>query len=305
MADTKKNLLIGYFTLIRPKEWIKNFFLFIPLFFAGKPFEFNFIFNLAGGFVCFSLVASGIYILNDIRDVKSDQLHPKKRFRPIASGLISRNPALVLMILFWIVGLGLGYFFLKPKFGFILALYWILNLSYSLGLKNISILDILMVSAGFVFRVKAGGALIGIYVSTWLNIMVFLLSMIMAIAKRRDDLLLKLQSGVEIRKAGKGYNLDFLNTVLGIISGITIMAYIMYTISPGVIAQHNSHRLYYTCIFVIAGILRYLQITFVEADSGSPTSILYKDRFIQICILLWILSFYFILYVPDIQLFTE
>jgi 4-hydroxybenzoate polyprenyltransferase len=294
----------GYLKLIRPKEWIKNIFLFIPLFFAGKSFNLPLVTELFGGFACFSMVASGLYILNDLRDIKSDQIHPIKRNRPLASGWISKYPAIILMILLWILGLSLGYV-LKPKFGFILGIYWILNLAYSFGLKDISILDILMVSAGFVLRVKAGGAITNIYVSNWLIIMVFLLSLIMSIAKRRDDLLLKLKSGVEIRKAGKGYNLDFLNTVLGLISGITVMAYIMYTISPEVMARHNSYRLYYTCIFVIAGILRYLQITFVEGESGSPTLILYKDRFIQFCIILWIISFYFILYIPDIQLFSE
>lgn len=304
MVSIKESVLSGYIKLLRPREWIKNIFLFIPLFFAGKAFAPSYLFDLAGGFFCFSLVASGIYILNDIRDLNSDRNHPVKRNRPLASGLIPKNPAIVIMILLWVLGLTFGYL-LKEKFGFILSIYWALNLAYSFGLKNISILDILMVSAGFVLRVKAGGAITSIYITTWLIIMIFLLSLIMAIAKRRDDFLIKLDSGIEIRKAGKGYNLDFLNTMLGLISGITIMAYLMYTISPEVMARHNSYRLYYTCIFVIAGILRYLQITFVEKESGSPTQVLYKDRFIQICILLWVLSFYFILYAPDIQLFPE
>ncbi len=300
----KNKIYIKFFQLLRLKDWVKNTFLFIPFFFAAKHFDTLSMISLLGGFLCFSLVASGIYILNDIIDLESDKIHPIKKNRPIAAGLISQKTAIICMILLWIIGLSLG-FYIKPKFDFILALYWILNIGYSLGLKNISILDILMISTGFVLRVKAGGAITSIDISIWLNIMIFLLSMIMAVAKRRDDIILKIKSGVELRKANRGYNLDFLNAVLSLISGITVLAYLMYTISPEVMSRHNSYRLYYTSIFVIAGILRYLQITFVESESGSPTGILYKDRFIQINILLWMISFYFVLYIPDIRLFDK
>ena len=289
---------------LRPKEWIKNLFLFIPYFFAAKPFEIGSILSLFYGFICFSLVASGIYILNDLVDITADRIHPIKKLRPIASGLISKNLIIVVMVTLWIIGFCFSYI-IKPKFAFILALYWILNIAYSLFLKNISILDLLIVSVGFVLRVKAGGTLTNTDISTWLNLMIFLLALFMTVAKRRDDILLKLKSGLELRKANKGYNLDFLNILLGLISSITILAYLMYTVSPESMNRHNSYRLYYTCIFVLAGIFRYLQITFVESDSGSPTGILYKDRFIQISIFLWILSFYFILYVPDIKMFSK
>lgn len=293
-----------FIRLIRPKEWIKNLFLFIPYFFAGKRPELGPILSLFLGVFTFSITASGIYVLNDLRDIESDKLHPIKQFRPLAAGTFSKEWAILIIILFWTLGLGLSWFIFS-KFCFILFVYLILNIGYSFGLKNISILDIFIVASGFVLRSKAGGAISGIYVSTWLNIMIFLLSLIMVTAKRRDDILIKIKSGLEIRKSVKGYNLDFLNTLLGLISGITIMAYLMYTISPNVIAQHNknSFRLYYSCIFVLAGILRYLQIALVESDSGSPTGILYRDRFIQVCIFLWILSFYFILYVPVITFF--
>ena len=289
---------------LRPKEWIKNLFLFIPYFFAAKPFEIGSILSLIYGFICFSLVASGIYILNDLVDITADRIHPIKKLRPIASGLILKNLIIVVMVTLWIIGFCFSYI-IKPKFAFILALYWILNIAYSLFLKNISILDLLIVSVGFVLRVKAGGTLTNTDISTWLNLMIFLLALFMTVAKRRDDILLKLKSGLELRKANKGYNLDFLNILLGLISSITILAYLMYTVSPESMNRHNSYRLYYTCIFVLAGIFRYLQITFVESDSGSPTGILYKDRFIQISIFLWILSFYFILYVPDIKMFSK
>ena len=136
-----------------------------------------------------------------------------------------------------------------------------------------------------------------------LIIMVFLLALFLAFAKRRDDVLLKLSSGDDMRKAVKGYNLEFINTALSLICAVIIVAYIMYTMSPDVMARLQTYRLYYTCLFVLAGVFRYLQLVFVQQNSQSPTKILYKDRFIQVTILLWIISFYVILYVKDIQIF--
>jgi protein-S-isoprenylcysteine O-methyltransferase Ste14 len=133
--------------------------------------------------------------------------------------------------------------------------------------------------------------------------MVFLLALFMAIGKRRDDVLLKLSSGTDMRKAVKGYNLDFLNVVLALVCAVIVVAYFMYTMSPEVLHRLGTYRLYYTCLFVLAGILRYLQIIFVQSASGSPTKILYKDRFIQISLLLWVASFLVIIYMKDIKIF--
>jgi 4-hydroxybenzoate polyprenyltransferase len=184
-----------------------------------------------------------------------------------------------------------------------LGIYFILNLAYSFGLKTIPILDIIIVAIGFVLRIKSGAVIAMIGLTEWLNIMVFLLALFMAIGKRRDDVLLKLSSGTDMRKSIKGYNLEFLNVVLALVCAVIVVAYFMYTMSPDVIRRMGTYRLYYTCLFVLAGILRYLQIIFVHSAAGSPTRILYKDRFIQISILLWITSFYLIIYMKDVTLF--
>jgi 4-hydroxybenzoate polyprenyltransferase len=204
-----------------------------------------------------------------------------------------------------VIGGFTGAIMLSEKFAFVLSIYFVLNMAYSFGLKNISILDIFIVSAGFVLRVKAGGVLTDIAVSEWLMLMVFLLALFMAIAKRRDDIVLKESLGKDMRKASKGYNMDFLNVSLALVSAVIIVAYIMYTMAPATMEHFNTYRLYYTSIFVIAGLMRYLQITYVDNDTGSPTKILYKDRFIQITILLWILSFYVIIYLPTNKSFFE
>lgn len=293
-----------YLKLLRPKHWAKNLFLFIPLFFAGELFRVEKLQVLALAFVCFSLVASSIYVINDYMDREADRAHPTKKSRPLASGAVSPAAGLAVFAACVLAGFGLG-LLISYKFVFVLGIYFFLNLAYSFGLKNISILDILILASGFVLRVKAGGVAADVAISEWLNLMVFLLAVFMAFAKRRDDVLLKLQSGKDVRKASKGYNLDFLNASLALVSAVIIVAYLMYTMSPDTMAHFKTYRLYYTSIFVIAGLLRYLQITYVDNDTGSPTKILYKDRFIQLTILLWILSFYVIIYLPTNKSFFE
>lgn len=291
-----------YIKLIRPKDWAKNLFLFIPVFFAGLFFNTSLLQQLFQGFICFSLVASSIYIINDYRDIEDDKKHPVKKSRPLASGTVSKPVGILIAVLFLTAGFT-GAWLIRDKFMFILGIYFLLNLAYSFGLKTVPILDIIIIAIGFVLRVKAGAVIAKVGLSEWLTIMVFLLALFMAIAKRRDDVLLKISSGNDMRKSVKGYNLDFINTALSLISAVIIVAYFMYTNSPEIIARLQTYRLYYTCLFVLAGIFRYLQLIYVQQNSQSPTNILYKDRFIQVTILLWIISFYMILYAKDITIF--
>ena len=293
-----------YIKLLRPKDWAKNLFLFLPVFFGGKLFDMPRL-HLFAAFFAFCFVASTVYIINDYRDIEDDKKHPKKRLRPLASGLVNPVAALIIAAILLIAGFTLAYF-ADTKFRLIsiLSFYFALNMGYSFGLKNIPILDILIVAVGFSLRVKSGGYVADIDVTVWLNLMIFLLALFMAIAKRRDDIILKMQTGADMRKAGKGYNVDFLNTILAMFSAIIIMTYIMYCVSPITIQRLGTYHLYYTCIFVIAGLMRYLQITLVQNEAGSPTEILYKDRFIQVTLVLWITGFYTLLYWKDNSIFN-
>jgi 4-hydroxybenzoate polyprenyltransferase len=293
---------VAYLKLLRPKDWAKNLFLFIPLFFAGEIFDPEKIIKICWGVLAFCCIASSIYIINDYRDIEDDRKHPVKSKRPLASGAVSPAVALVICALLVIAGFALAWW-IRDKFLFVLGIYFVINLAYSLGLKSIPILDIIILAIGFVLRIKAGSVIARIGLSEWIIIMVFLLAIFMAIGKRRDDVLLKLSSGTDMRKSIKGYNLEFLNTLLALVCAVIIVAYFMYTMSDEVKHRLGTYRLYYTCLFVMAGIMRYLQIIFVSADSGSPTKILYKDRFIQITLLLWIASFISILYIKNITLF--
>lgn len=254
------------------------------------------------GFIAFSLIASSIYIINDYRDIEDDRKHPEKFKRPLASGAVSKTMAILICISLVVAGFAIAWF-IRDKFLFVLGIYFALNLGYSFGLKTIPILDIIIVAIGFVLRIKGGAVIAMIGLSEWLNIMVFLLALFMAIGKRRDDVLLKLSHGTDMRKSIKGYNLEYLNVVLSLVCAVIVVAYFMYTMSTEVIVRMGTYRLYYTCLFVLAGILRYLQLIFVQASAGSPTKILYKDRFIQLTILFWIASFYLIIYMKDVTIF--
>ena len=286
--------MLPYVKLIRLKQWVKNFFIFIPIFFGQNLLDFSIYPRLIAGFIAFGLIASSIYILNDYHDREDDRNHPEKRTRPLASGQAKVNVALLLMVLLFLAGITLAYL-LSSSFAILALIYVTINVSYSLGLKNVSILDIFMVSSGFMIRVYSGGILGDIPLSHWLVIMVMLLALFLSLAKRRDDLVIKEDEKI-IRKASQHYNLEFINSCLSFFAGVIIVAYIMYTVSPEVEERLGTSWLFLTTIFVIAGIMRYLQITFIEEKSGSPTEVLLRDRFLLITILAWITSFTVIIY---------
>lgn len=286
--------------LMRVHQWIKNLFLFLPVFFAGQLFNnVSGLFQICLGFFSFSFIASAIYILNDYQDREEDRLHPVKRNRPLASGEISVTAAAIILTVLFAGGFTIAWF-LGTWFLMILSFYFVFNISYSLGLKNFPLLDIFIIALGFLLRTLAGGVAAEVPVSKWLMIMVFLLALFLALAKRRDDIILALESGKQMRKSVKNYNLEFLGACLTMVAGISIVAYIMYTISEDVTSRLGSEHIYITSVFVIAGLMRYLQITMVENDSGSPTKILYKDTFIRATVIAWIICFYIIIYLPHL-----
>lgn len=284
-----------YIFLVRAHHWVKNFFLFIPAFFSGDILEWSMLLLLTQGFICFCLVSSAVYILNDYRDRESDRTHPIKKNRPIASGKISTRFALTTMTVFMVLGFGWALWLDTLFFG-IVFLYFFINILYSMGLKNVPLLDIFLVSSGFLLRVVAGGVLGDIYISQWLIIMVFLLALLLTFAKRRDDLILARKSGILGRKSAREYSLDYINICLSIIAGVIMVSYIMYTVSDEVKERVGENYLYITSLFVFGGILRYLQITLVNENSGSPTRIFLTDRFTQIMVSGWILAFLFTIY---------
>ena len=281
--------------LMRPHQYIKNLFIFLPLFFALKITDTGLLTNAFIAFIAFSLTTSAVYILNDYYDIEEDKQHPKKKYRPLASGAISKSQAIIIMSVLFIAGFTLMAS-LSLKTVAILSAYVIMNIAYSLSLKHIAIVDVMIISIGFVLRLFIGSTVTDISLSMWIVIMTFLLALFMAMAKRRDDVLLYLDTGKKMRKVLDGYNLPFLDAAMSIMASVVIVAYIMYATSFEVIERVHSQYLYLTAFFVVLGILRYLKIAFVNLDSGSPTKIVLKDHFIQLALIGWIITFAWILY---------
>lgn len=219
-------------------------------------------------------------------DIEEDRAHPTKKYRPLASGAVYKKTALLLMG-FLVVLVGVTSFLYKPELFTILAIYFILNVAYSLKLKHITVVDVFIIAIGFVLRLFAGSAASNIELSMWIIILTFLLALFLAFAKRRDDVLLSGQ-GKQTRKNIDGYNLEFINAAMVLMSAVILVSYIMYSVS---VANSN---LYFTSFFVLLGIIRYMKITFVNQDSGNPTRVLIKDRLTHIIIICWLVSYIYI-----------
>lgn len=287
-----KNIL----QLARTHQYTKNFFIFLPAFFSFKLQQPEILWKCFIAFCSFSLSASSIYILNDWQDRFEDAMHPQKCNRPIASGRINGKTAVTICICFLFGGLLVaGYVSLNVFY--VIVVYIVLNILYSLRLKYIPIIDIVVISIGFVLRLFAGAEAGGIVLVNWIIIMTFLLALFLALGKRRDDVLLFEKTNNKVRKVIEGYNLKFIDASMVMTGAIVILAYIMWSISPEVVSKHNSYYLYLTSVFVVLGILRYMQLSFVEEKGGSPTKILLRDTTIQLILLGWICSFVIIIYV--------
>lgn len=282
--------------LLRVKQYVKNLFIFLPTFFGLHFFDLGALSKNFIAFISFCFIASSIYVLNDILDIESDRKHPTKRNRPIASGRISKKKAIIIMTVLLLLGLAIALLLQNLSILLFIGIYLIINILYVFWIKHIGIIDIFAIASGYVLRVLIGGAAGDIQINPWIIIMTFLLAIFLSFAKRRDDVLIMQNTGKVIRKSINGYNLQFIDSALFITSAITIVAYLMYTISPETIARYNTGDVYFTTLFVLLGILRYLQITVVLKESGSPTEMLYKDRILQFSILAWIISFLIIIY---------
>ena len=291
MRTKIKNTLI----LLRPHQYIKNLFIFLPLFFIGQITDIRQLLSATVAFVAFSASASAIYILNDYKDIEEDRFHPRKKHRPLAAGLISKKSAILLLNFLFIFGLWLMAY-LSLQAGAILCVYVLLNIAYIFYLKHVALVDVTIISIGFVLRLFVGSTVNSIQLSMWIVIMTFLLALFLALAKRRDDVLIFMSTGKKMRKVIDGYNLQLIDGAMMIMASVVIVAYILYTTSASVVERLGSEYLYLTALFVILGIMRYLQIALVENNSGSPTSIVIRDRFMQITILAWVLSFVWIIY---------
>ncbi len=287
---------LSIFKIIRPKQWIKNLFVFIPMFFGGHMLDVQALIASFLAFMAFSLAASSVYCFNDIIDVEADRRHPVKCHRPIASGAVSITQGYMLMALMIILSFAILLFDGSWLVAATIITYYLMNLAYCARLKDYAIIDVCIIASGFVLRILAGGFATDVIPSKWLVLMTFLLTLFLSFAKRRDDVLRMNQTGQAPRKNTIRYNLTFINQAITITAGVTLVCYIMYTVSPEVTLRLHNDYLYLTSIFVIIGLLRYIQIAVVDEKSGDPTKVVLHDHFTQLVILGWIIAFVLIIY---------
>lgn len=280
---------------MRPTHYIKNLFVFLPLFFSSQITNRVLFQNALLAFFSFCLIASSVYVFNDIYDLKEDRIHPEKKSRPIASGAISISLAYLIDLILTIAGLSLAYL-VNFQVLFILVAYKLINIFYTLTLKKIAILDIMVLSLGFVLRLYAGSVSTGIELSEWIIILTFLLSMLIVSGKRRNDVLFFEKEEVVLRQVVVGYTSIFLNYMMIMLSSVIIVAYIMYTVSDKIQLRLGTEYLYTTVLWVVAGIFRYLQLLFVFNSKENPVRMLIKDHPLKLILLAWFLNFLYFLY---------
>lgn len=284
---------MDYLKLMRLKHYIKNFLIFLPLLFSGKLLDFSNILKTLGGVICFSLIASSIYIINDIKDKDKDRKHKTKCNRPIASGKISVKNAIifmaVLLILVTVLVIAMNFSILSIGF---LLLYFILNLVYSLGLKNVPLIDIIILVSGFVIRVLFGASILSITVSNWLYLTVMALSFYLGLGKRRNEIM---KTGSNTRKVLKYYTKEFLDKNMYMFLSMTIIFYSLWTSDVDIVSKSNN-LLIWTIPLVIVICMRYSMDIEGESD-GDPVEVIMHDKVIISLVFLYALSLITILYI--------
>ena len=282
-------------SLIRVNNWIKNLFIFIPLFFSADLFNYQKLYSTIIVFIGFCFITSYVYIINDIFDKRFDRNHPTKYKRAIASGRVSISYGIAIALFFLISGCIIIYNGSIESL-WLSIVYILLNMAYSYKLKKVAIIDMIIIAIGFIIRLFIGAYVGEIELTQWIVLMVFLLSLFIAIAKRRDDVYIFENDNKVNRDVVRQYSVNFMDMSMTMISSILIMSYLLFISSAEVIGRYGNDYLYVTFFPVLIGILRYNQIVYVFNKGGSPISLIFKDIFLQLCVISWILIFSLIIY---------
>ncbi len=269
-----------YFLALRPKQWIKNAFVFAALVFSRRLTDSNALLQSLLCFAGFCALSSAIYLLNDIADYERDRHHPKKCKRPIASGKLKRSTAGVMSALLAVLGLGVAWW-LNVATGVTFSIYAVLNLAYSLKLKNIVLLDVFIIALGFLLRVISGAFAIKVAVSPWLLICTLFIALFIAFCKRRHELESLGEEATAHRQNLAAYSLVFIDKMISSLAAMTTMSYALYTIDPNVVQNLGTDGLIVTVPIVLFGIFRYLYLVHQKQQGGSPTELVLSDRSMQ------------------------
>ncbi|MGQ9678297.1 MAG: decaprenyl-phosphate phosphoribosyltransferase [bacterium] len=280
---------------MRPKQWVKNLLVFAALIFSQNLFNLIRLIETFAGFVVFCFISGAVYIINDILDRENDRSHPKKKFRPIASGQLKVGIAAMWATLIVALGIG-GGFFLSVRFGLLILGYFILQLAYSLYLKKIVVLDVMVVASGFAIRAISGTFLVQVRISPWLFVCAILLALFLALAKRRHELVFLEGGGISHRSVLGKYSETLLDQMIAVATSSTVIAYCLYTIAPETVQKFQTHNLILTVPFVLYGVYRYLYLVYRKEEGGAPEKVLFTDLPLIIGVVLWLLSVVGILY---------
>ena len=287
----KRDLVV----LLRPKQWTKNIFVLAPLFFSGDMFVWEKTWAALAAVVLFSLVSSAVYIFNDICDLESDRAHPTKKNRPLASGRIGLGQAWLLAGCLALAGLLVG-FLMSPRFAGILAIYLAVNIGYSLYFKHVPVLDAFFISSGFLLRVMSGGAVCGVKISHWILLCTLTLSLLLAFGKRREELVNKEGDACLQRPCLDGYSIPFLDQVISKVATLSTMCYLLYVTDSKILGIIGSGSVIVTTLFVLFGMLRYLNLVFTYQQGSDPAALLLSDKPLLLSCLGWGVSWMIILY---------
>jgi 4-hydroxybenzoate polyprenyltransferase len=285
----------GLLASLRPQQWVKNGFVFAALIFSRSITDWHRNARVAAAALLFCIISSAVYLLNDIFDAPDDRKHPLKRLRPLASGKLGVGTACIAAIILAFLSLG-GAWVLDRTFFIIVAVYGLTNVLYSWALKRVVLVDVFVISAGFVLRVISGGVVIHVEISPWLVVCATLLALFLALSKRRHELVVLGKDAGEHRLTLSRYSPYFLDQLIGIVTASTVMSYALYTLSSDVQAKFPGKRLDLTIPFVLFGIFRYLYLVHQNEEGGNPTRLVLTDPVLLSVVLFWAASVIFIIY---------
>ena len=274
------------FIALRPQQWTKNLVVLAALIFAERLYHVPSLLRAGAAFVVFCMLSGAVYLVNDLADLEGDRRHPVKRSRPLPSGALSpslaRGAAVALALLAICAS-----FFIGRNFAAVAASYLVAMVGYSLVMKNIVVLDVLVVAMGFVLRALAGAVAIGVAFSHWLLICTLLLALFLALAKRRQELMLLAEGAAQHRRILGEYSPYLLDQMIAVVTASTVVSYALYTLAPETVSRFGTDRLVWTLPFVLYGILRYLYLVHQKEEGGNPTEVLLNDRPILVAVALW------------------
>jgi 4-hydroxybenzoate polyprenyltransferase len=279
---------------MRPYQWFKNMLVFAALFFSKSFYDWNNVYKVTFAFILFCLASSAVYIMNDLRDIEEDKIHPVKKLRPIASGKIKKSLAIVLMTILFIASLGISFYF-SMSFFIIITFYVTLNIGYSMGLKKVVILDVILLSIGFLLRAIAGAIVISLEASPWLFICTLMLALLLGFGKRYNELKTLCLGAEKHRITLKEYSLSFLEKLMVISAATASVTYSLYTMSAETLERLHSRSLIYTTPMVLFGIFRYLYLVLEKNSGGDPTKLLLFDLQMIANFSIWVITVFLIL----------